>query len=191
MALTQQTDYAGELRDRLLSQFRGKALIEALVALVLAPQHQAQENVAFDLIRRLSLDVADGVTLDKLGSIVGQARLAGEADSVYRLKVKARMIRNRSKGTAEDLLLVARAVTPAAKLSQAQLFEFPPAGLWLQLLLLAPLTAAEAAVVSDFIQGTRAAAVWGTVVHAEGPFFAFAGNPQANGFGVGKLAGVL
>lgn len=55
------------------------------------------------------IDEAVGSQLDVLGDVVGQAR-GGMVDDDYRRLIRARVSVNRSKGTIEDILTVARLV---------------------------------------------------------------------------------
>ena len=70
---------------------------------------QAVENAAFTLYTDRSVDTAVGVQLDDLGKIVGERR-QGAADPEYRLRVKGRIVCNRSNGTVENVISVFRAL---------------------------------------------------------------------------------
>lgn len=191
--LVKITDYAARMVAALLQQFRGKERIEAYLKHVLAPKIQEIEDVATAIQGQLSPDLAAGDLLDKLGSVVGQTRLPGEADAAYRLKVKARMARNRSKATREDVLLVAKLVTPTAKWAKTTVIQIYPLGLIVQVLTTSDLTAEEKSILKEFLEGTRGQTVALSVVVAPAVgAFGFENNTLgALGFDVGKFADLV
>lgn len=191
--LVKITDYATRMVAALLQQFRGKERIEAYLKHVLAPKIQEIEDVATALQGQLSPDLAVGDVLDRLGSVVGQKRLPGEADDAYRLKVKARMARNRSGATREDVLLVAKLVTPTAKWAKTTVIQVYPLGLIVQVQTLSDLSAEEKAILKEFLEGTRGQTVALSVVVAPAVgAFGFANNTLgALGFNAGKFADLV
>ncbi|NIR31660.1 MAG: DUF2612 domain-containing protein [Gammaproteobacteria bacterium] len=102
MTLTKTTDHEDEGLALLIAQFRDKANIEILVRALLA-QVQDVEDALWDLRVNRAIDTGEGVQLEVIGRIVGQAR-AGTSDEEYRVWLKARIKVNRSKGKPEQLI---------------------------------------------------------------------------------------
>lgn len=128
MSLTPKTDYVATSRARLLSQFLNKPRIEAILA-AFAEEAQAVEAGLLTLYTPRFLANASGAMLDVYGALVGQARGA-LSDASYRLWIGARMAVNRSNGTSNDILRIARLlVAPTNTLTLA---EHYPAGFSLQ-----------------------------------------------------------
>ncbi len=82
--------------------------IEQLIAILIAP-FQVLENTLQDLLTQRAVDTAIGAQLDRLGVIVGQPRL-GLLDDAYRIYIRARIATNRSNGTTEDLIKIAKLI---------------------------------------------------------------------------------
>lgn len=101
-------DHVAEALDRLCEQFRGKPKIAALLTGLASPMQDIEAALRQLLLER-GVYTAAGAQLDVIGRIVGQARL-GMADGDYRRFLLARITANRSNGTSEDLLRVARLV---------------------------------------------------------------------------------
>jgi hypothetical protein len=168
--------------DALPSQFVGKARMQALV-LRLAARWQLLETVLWQLQTQRGVETAEGVQLDQIGELVGQVREGGayplgESDDLYRIKIRARALRNRSSGTVPDLQAIMHALLPA-KAVAVQCVDVPPAAFVMAIQASAALTAAEEAIVAEFANGAKAAGVkiagicWYT-----DPTFAFAGFPD-------------
>lgn len=93
------------LRDSrvlLTSKHAGKPVIEGLLRALLKPA-EALEALTFEVIEKRRLDVAEGVQLDVIGAIVGEAR-EGRSDEDYRAAIRLRIRINRSKGRTRDVL---------------------------------------------------------------------------------------
>lgn len=99
------TDHETEALSRLKYQFRDKINIRAALAAIVGPT-QGIEDAMQDLLTERNIDTAVGVQLNALGLIVGQPR-GGLDDDTYRRYIRARIARNRSNGTVEDLIRVA------------------------------------------------------------------------------------
>lgn len=105
-----ETGHAAIARSRLTDAGRRNAGLANLVDAV-AEKVQDVEDALWELYAERWLDVAVGAQLDVLGRIVGQSR-NGYGDSDYRAHITARIIANRSSGTAEELLSLLRTVVP-------------------------------------------------------------------------------
>lgn len=112
MSVTEKTTHAAEARARLLGQFKGKTKIEGVVS-AQAAQSQAEETVFFELLEERSLATGVGVQLDGIGEIVGEER-KGKADALYRIYLQARILINRSSGTAPQINEIANLLIDAA-----------------------------------------------------------------------------
>lgn len=107
MALTHITTHAADAVARLLSQYRDKAKLAALVSR-LATRAQALEDAVWAMLAQLVLATAADAWLDRLGGIVGEAR-EGRLDVVFRAAIQARILANQSSGRVEDVIEVFQA----------------------------------------------------------------------------------
>jgi hypothetical protein len=105
---TDLVNHAVAALARLPEQFKDKPNIAAFLNAI---NMQCDElEVAFrQLLLERGVDNAVGDQLDVIGRIVGQER-AGLLDDDYRRYIRARISANRSRGTTEDMLTVARLV---------------------------------------------------------------------------------
>jgi hypothetical protein len=101
-------DHVAGAIGRLREQFKDKPNIVALLSALVRPS-QAIENTLQDMLVFRTVDRATGVNLDRLGKIVGQPR-NGLVDDDYRRYIRARIAANRSRGTVNDILKVARLI---------------------------------------------------------------------------------
>lgn len=72
--------------------------------------YQEIENALWGVLVERLIDDAVGAQLDGVGRIVGQLRLAGQTDDVYRRFVRARAATSKSSGTIDQLLNITRLV---------------------------------------------------------------------------------
>lgn len=101
-------DHVTEALARLREQFKAKTNWVALTAALVQPT-QDVENALFQLLTDRGVDDAEGDQLDAIGVLVGEAR-AGRSDDDYRRFIRARIATNRSNGTAEQIINIARLV---------------------------------------------------------------------------------
>lgn len=113
-------DHVNQAIKRLFQQYKGKVRIEALLT-AFVDQVQMLEDTTQDLIVGRALDTAEGVQLDLLGEIVGQAR-EGMDDDAYRLRIKVRIIQNLSEGEAERAIQVYKALLGATLVVYSELY---------------------------------------------------------------------
>ncbi len=102
-------DHAETLRDRTLSQWRDKPVIQALIR-ALGRGIQEVEEVGFDLLVSRTLAASTGAQLDQWGGIVGELRY-GLGDADYRRFIEARILANTSSGNIDDTYAVWAKVT--------------------------------------------------------------------------------
>lgn len=96
------SDHAARALDRLIVQYRGKPLIEGIIR-ILGEQIQRVEDALNELVTERFLADAVGVQLDNLGAIIGEPRGNSVDDAEYRVRIQARLLTNRSRGTIDDI----------------------------------------------------------------------------------------
>lgn len=92
----------------LIWQFRGKPRLEAMLRALLTGVQDA-ENAVWAVLTERWLDNAEGVQLDRIGTIVDFAR-AGFEDEVYRTLLRAQILVLRSRARRQDLLRILEVV---------------------------------------------------------------------------------
>jgi hypothetical protein len=91
---------------RLPSQFRDKPKLKAFLTVLMTPA-QPLEDALWQLLTERDIDTAIGDQLDQIGVIVNQPRL-GNDDDTYRRFLYVRIAINRSSGTPEELIRIAK-----------------------------------------------------------------------------------
>lgn len=158
-------DWQARLRGRLAEQFKNKARLQVIID-AFAAQVQALEDSgqALALLARIDpvtddpdsplYGVGRGAQLRVIGRIVGQP-YANEGDDLYRLRVRARRIVNRSSGSPEELYGVFLALLGgegSASLTQSQ----PATAVFV---VETPLSHDAASVLLDFLRAAKDAGV--------------------------------
>lgn len=105
--LTEITDYIARARSRILTQYKEKPALVALIS-ELADAVQALETALFDIVEQTAISTATGAWLDRIGNLVGEDR-AGAGDVLFRRYIAARIAANTSEGTLEDIIAVVTA----------------------------------------------------------------------------------
>jgi len=113
MSITKTENHSEEAVARLISQFKGKERIEALVT-AFVDQYQDLENMSYDMENNRSVNTAVGNQLDQLGEIVDVAR-GGLDNEDYRKAIITKIAINVSKGTPENLLAIFLLLTEAQR----------------------------------------------------------------------------
>lgn len=112
--LEREDDHEGAAQARLIGRLR-KPNIQAFIA-NLAARWQRIENAAWQLYTERTVALAVGEQLNQIGKIVGYPRNSGDAsgaesdDAVYRARVAAKILANRSGGTPADISAVFEAL---------------------------------------------------------------------------------
>lgn len=145
-------DWAAHLRARFYQQFKNKPNLQAVSDDVLAPQFQAIEDTAQQLLTIMSIDASVGVQLDNIGKLVGQLR-GGVDDATYRLYLRAKIRANKSSGTPNDVYAVFLAMFNSA---MGMFYEKqPPASFMLRFL--SPVTTDQEQVAIKLLGKAKAA----------------------------------
>lgn len=176
--ITQDTTHATEATEGLPAQYVDADVMRA-VAQTIGERAQFVEDVLWSILTKSLPSSAStvGAQLDKFGALVGQSRAggaypAGESDALYRAKLAAAALRNRSAGTGLDLQAVLDALL-SSNLTTAVLIDTPPAAFLLLVLTNVALSSAEQAMVREFVERTRAAAIGTTLATGTGAVFGF------------------
>lgn len=138
-----------------------------------------------------TVSLGEGIQLDKLGELLNQPRYGGvyplgESDTVYRAKLQAAVLRNRSRGTAAEVVAIVHALLPSA--ISVQVSDVLPAAFNLSLYVSAPLTANEQSALIDFAVQAKAAGVKIVgICYYVAPVFGFvpSTDPPVKGYGDG------
>lgn len=117
--------YADQARRLLASQFAASANLHAVLAALVAPFQELEvEFQKLLYLRHLSL--ADGIQLDRLGELIGEAR-SDRPDVEYRAELRNVILQNVHDGTPDAFIrLVAQLA--GANTSQVEYEEEYPAG---------------------------------------------------------------
>ena len=108
--LTKINDHLAQAQNRVISQFRSGVNFGNLIK-IMGERAQEFEDALFEFYRsRLSVENAQGIQLDNIGRLVGQARL-GYSDDLYRVLIYARIGANNSRGTGPNLIEIAQILT--------------------------------------------------------------------------------
>lgn len=110
-APVQSTDQSDRSVTKFLQQFKGKPILEALLR-AFVDEIQKIEDAAWEVILYRSIANGFGVVLDMIGDIVGKGR-ANLSDDDYKVALRAQIRINRSCGTPEDVIAVARLSVPS------------------------------------------------------------------------------
>lgn len=183
MAVERIPDHADQASARLAFQFQQKPRIEALVR-ILTGEVQALEDALHGLIAGRTLQQATGSTLARWGAALGRPRPAsGSAatnDEAYRALLFAQALAHSSSGTSEDVLSLLRLLGAVS----ARLTEPAPATLGIDF---SGSLIPDGATLKTLLRVATAPIALDHVHSAASPPFGFAGNPDASGFGAGKL----
>lgn len=124
MSLSLKENHVEEGLSYLMEQYKDQPNIQAFLVAFL-DRIQELEYAIWQVISFKDVDTAVGEQLDLIGRIVNRAR-EGRDDETYRLWLRAQVLINRSSGTPEEMLSIARLVTRALP-NQIILVEWYPA----------------------------------------------------------------
>ncbi|MEW5803895.1 MAG: DUF2612 domain-containing protein [bacterium] len=103
--ITPITSHSIDAAKRLLYQYADKKKLKDLLDALFGLQVQRIEDASWPLLTRLDIDGSEGEQLDRIGSIVGQARM-GLDDPVYRIWLKAKIGKNVSESDMERVISI-------------------------------------------------------------------------------------
>ncbi len=159
-------------------------VISDLIAILMAPLQEV-EDVFQQLLTECSVTTAVGAQLDVVGALVG-CRRKGLGDDVYRTHIRATVSVNKSGGTINELLAIARLVL----LDDTITLDFKNHGTAAYTLMLVGAVSTDiATAVATFVQRATSAGVRARVQYSTTPadqWFRFDSGP---GFDVGHLTG--
>ncbi len=147
---------------RLLVQFRGRPNISGVLESYLT-QVQEIENVGISLISLRYVDNAEGVQLDGVGSIVGEAR-AGRDDTDYRVAIKGRIRGNAANSRIEEILDLFVLLLPGFTFT---LTEGTEASFSLTINEALPSTAASPGALNEQLQRAKGAGIRANLIYSE------------------------
>jgi hypothetical protein len=93
--------------SRLIERFQKPVYLAIIKAL--CEELQEAENMLWGVLLSRYVDNAEGVSLNYIGNRVGEPR-ASLNDPDYRVRIKARILINKSRGRSEDILGIVRAL---------------------------------------------------------------------------------
>jgi hypothetical protein len=102
-------DHMDRAPRRFIEQFKDKPKLAAILTSYIR-QIQNLEDCAWEVIESRTI-ASSGKSLDSIGRIVGRKRY-GLSDADYRIAIRAQIRINRSSGTAEDIIAVAKLSLP-------------------------------------------------------------------------------
>jgi hypothetical protein len=174
-------DHLASVKKRLLQQYKDSPRLWDLIGILFVQPVQDLENAAWPLYDRLDIDNGQGEQLDRIGTIVGLAR-SGWSDALYRLLLKAKIGKNVSHGTLEDVIEVWRLLAQATRV---QVVETYPAQI--DLYSDTPIDGELSSFVGELMQQVVAAGVrvpYLAIIFSSTHAFGFdPDDPTVNGFG--------
>lgn len=192
----QPVDFTATALDSLPTRYLDAAKLRALVT-VYAQTFQRIDDCGLAIAAQGGIEDAEGVQLDQIGAIVGQARLGGaypggQSDAEYRPYLYARQATNASDGTAEEIITILKLIL-GDQMVWAYLVDTPPAAFACQVYLTAPLADWQRPLVVGFVRDAKAASIGVEISALSGDVFAFDGfpTPPGAGYDVGAYADLL
>lgn len=159
--ITKITDHTGIGLARLITQYKGKPRMTALLTSYLI-EVQAIEDAAFQVIDA-TIDTATGHALTQWGKIVGQVN-PGLSDENYRVLIRARIRVNRSDGRPRDLIEILELVAVSIGETPAEIrFVFGNAA-WI-LYLDSDIGTIDGDLVYELLEDADGAGIYGTFVY--------------------------
>lgn len=107
-------------KSYLLEQYKNRPKLDSLMRALVSPI-QDLENKLYEIYLNHSLEKAGNYYLDRIGTLVGEAR-AYRPDDEYKAAILARIMINNGGGTPEDIISALRFTFNPRKLSFAELY---------------------------------------------------------------------
>ncbi len=128
MSITKNDTHVADALSNRIQQFKNKEDFADLIR-IYVEQVQDLEDALFQVLLDTTLNTSIGEQLDNLGEIVGEDRLSRN-DEDYRQALRVRILINKSSGTIEEILEIAKTFTQDSGLIEIK--EFSPASLTIQ-----------------------------------------------------------
>lgn len=192
MTVVTPIDHLELAESRIATQFReSENFINYIGALLV--EADTLEEVFFEILTERFLDTAIGVQLDIIGVIVGQDRGDLSDDDDYRLFIRARIIKNSTSSTPEDI------ISQINFILDVPLVIFIDGDTKYEVFIGRALTPSEKSfIASDLIPKTAGVLASYVAEFDVNDFFSFLGIPGGSGFGSiampslgGKLANLI
>ncbi len=174
--------------DRLITQYRGKSLITNLITAISA-QFQIIEDQLINMNITRYLNMASGIQLDHIGSIVGISRVTGTPDAQYRLEIFGQIKINTSDGQPEQVIQTYQLF---AQVMQVRLFELYPGEVIVESEYLPPDQASVNQIIKILGETLPAGVNVNGIVSYDSlvPFAYRLYVSPGSGYGTGKYAGI-
>ena len=119
------TTHVVDAKDRLIEQYRDAEKLPNFHAVleIFSQRFQGVETILEDWNKDVSIFDAVGIQLDKIGTIVGLARVSGQTDDKYRSLLFIKIMQNNAQGTGEQLITVTKLLTGATIVQYVNLFN--------------------------------------------------------------------
>lgn len=176
-------NHAEQALARLLSYQKDHTNLRSIISILCAPVQEI-EDLLYSMIFDTSLEMATGATLDMWGALLNEPR-EGLSDTEYRKFIRVRAATRNSDGTAEDLFYIFNILS--AYPDRVRLIDFNGIARFEYVTAVESSATERGRLVRQTKQATSAG-VGVNIVEAPAGYFGFLGNPQAKGFGAGKLA---
>jgi hypothetical protein len=158
----------------LLTQFRGKFFVEALMTAI-GGEYNFIEAALQEILTTTDVDASEGAQLDVLGRLFGQPR-GSQDDATYRLYIHERVAALRDGGDIESLYSMFQALSPGCIIGITPQFPASFTFTWLS----PALTDVEANAIALIIRQVKPGGVgcfYYSLTDTPDNTFAFAGTP--------------
>lgn len=174
--LTKKITFTSEALANLIEFFKGQPKLAAFIS-AFTDQSQDVEDGSFEVLFDSIIETAIGVQLDGIGVIVGRAR-GGLTDDLYRVRLQAQILLNKSSGTLDEILTIV-VLLEAAPITAVE--ESFPASFTIEIIDIQGNPAQLAAIIAE----ARSAAVNGDLHYSLSPVgelftFATGDTPEAD-----------
>jgi hypothetical protein len=181
----EEVDLQEEVEGRIVEQFKNKDNILAIVTYLTTQVTQLQ-TMFLQLAVLYQVASAEGEQLDGIGQIVGEERF-GRSDEQYRPALLARIRLNLSRGTAEDIIELVRAV--AGESAIVKIREYFPASFIAEVIDAVDPDTIDLTTAGILVASGKPAGVGGGVHFHVDPVFRY--DTANQGFDLGKYAKIF
>ncbi len=184
--IDQVSDFQERTLGRLLSQFKGKVRIEALLTATATVVQELEDLFIGQLLNESEFDVAAGVHLEAWGKLVGEQR-GGLLDEDYRRFISAKILANKCLGRTDEFIRIFDLVTGDSEVRENKL-------LWLGFELYTYRQSGDdlsddlKSRIFRMLESIRPDGVNMTLVEVPFGYFGFEEDPDALGYDVGLFA---